>query len=785
MIGDSVRRVEDPVLLRGDGRFAADLDVPGQLHMRVVRSPVAHGRLRSVSTAAALAAPGVVAVWTYTDIADLPPIDFRLTALEQMKSYRQPVLARERVRYVGEPVAAVFAETAYLAEDAAELVEMDIEPLEPVLQAFDEPVPWLTSQEAVWAGEPGTASVPRHSEPAQINLLYGDPDAAFAAAHRVIGVDVHVGRHSGVPLECRGSLAHVDAVTGVLNVDGAAKVPFWNRDAIAAMVGMPPHNVRVREGHVGGGFGPRGELYPDDVLVALAAVRLGRPVKWVEDRQENLVAMNHSRDQRHQLRAAVDADGVIQALDGEFWTDQGAYVRTHAATVSSLAASMLAGPYLVPSLRVVGHIRMTNKTPAGTYRSPGRYEGTFARERLMDKIADEMGLDRIEVRRRNFIPVDQMPYRRPIQALGTDLVYDSGDYALLMDKVEAEFDLAGLTAEVTRRRSEGELVGIGYGWFVEKSGFGPYEGARVSIDTTGSALLTTGTSSVGQGVDTVLSQIVAETLGVEVTDVRSVRGQTDRFDYGRGAFATRQSVVAGSATLRAVEAVRDKALAVAADALEVDVQDLELVDGAVRVVGSPGTKLELGRIAELLEPVNAERLGMSPGLVADGWFHTDHMTYPYGVHIAVARVDRGTGCAVLERYLVGYDVGRALNPKLVEGQLAGGVAQGIGGALLEEFVYSREGQPLATTFMDYLMPTATDMPADLRFLVTEDAPSPINPLGVKGAGEGGTTAVGAAVASAIDDALQSPGAVTRTPVRPDELRRVLHHLTSSHRETEK
>jgi carbon-monoxide dehydrogenase large subunit len=298
-------------------------------------------------------------------------------------------------------------------------------------------------------------------------------------------------------------------------------------------------------------------------------------------------------------------------------------------------------------------------------------------------------------------------------------------------------------------------------------------------------LLTTGTSSVGQGVDTVLSQIVAETLGVSEMDVRCVRGQTDRFGYGRGAFATRQSVVAGSATLRAVEAVRDKALAVAANALEVDVTDLELVDGAVRVVGSPTTSLALGKIAQLLEPVNAERLGMSPGLLADGWFHTEHMTYPYGIHIAMVSIDRGTGRVTIEKYLVGYDVGRALNPRLVEGQLAGGVAQGLGGALLEEFLYSADGQPLATTFMDYLLPTAADMPTEMRLLVTEDAPSPINPLGVKGAGEGGTTAVAAAVASAVDDALQWSSAITHTPIRPDEVRRLLDGLDSRHIETER
>ena len=777
MIGESVRRVEDPVLLRGQGRFAADFDIVGQVHMRVVRSPVAHGRIMSIKTAEAAQMPGVVAVWTAADTADIPPIDFRLMPLTELEPYRQLVLAEGRVRYVGEPIAVVFAENEYLAEDAAELVDIDIEPIPAILDVCGDVVEWLTKDEALRGAGKKTQG-PWTSEPTVLDVQYGDPDAAFAEAARIVSVDVHIGRHSGVPLECRGSLAHLDAATGVLIMDAAAKVPFWNRDAIASMIGIAPHNIALREGHVGGGFGVRGELYPEDVLVALAAVRLHRPVKWIEDRQEHLVSTNHSRDQRHQLRAAIDSDGMVLALDGEFWTDQGAYERTHSAIVSSLTAAMLPGPYRIPNYRVRGHIRMTNKTPAGTYRSPGRYEGTFARERLMDKIASELDIDRLEIRRRNFIPVAEMPYQRPIQAMGTELVYDSGDYALLTQKMEEQFDLEAVRTEVACRRAAGEMVGIGYGWFVEKSGLGPYEGARVVVDTKGSVLLTTGTSSVGQGVDTVLSQIAAETLTVALDSVRAVHGQTDKFNYGRGAFATRQSVMAGSATLRASEAVRAKALKVAADELEIDESDLELVDGAVQVVGNADTNLTLGRIAELLEPVNAQRLGLSPGLGSNGWFHSDHMTYPYGMHVAVVCVDPGTGNPRLEKYFVGYDVGKALNMRLVEGQIAGGMAQGLGGALFEEFIYSDDGQPQVTTFMDYLIPTMAEVPT-LGILITEDAPSPLNPLGVKGAGEGGVTAVAAAIASAVDDALQSPGAITSTPIRPDHIRGRLHTIVTT------
>jgi carbon-monoxide dehydrogenase large subunit len=466
------------------------------------------------------------------------------------------------------------------------------------------------------------------------------------------------------------------------------------------------------------------------------------------------------------------ADGLITALDGEFWADQGAYERTHAATVSMLTGAMLPGPYQVPNYRVRARIRMTHKTPAGTYRSPGRYEGTFARERLMDKIALTLGMDRLELRRRNFIPAAQMPWARDLLALGTELVYDSGDYALLLDKMSAHWDLPGIEASVARRRAAGETVGIGYGCFVEKSGLGPYEGMRVTVDTDGAVSVFSGASSVGQGVDTVLSQVVGGVLGVGEDRVRVVRGETDSFDYGRGAFATRLSVMAGSAALRAGEALRAKALRVAADVLEIDEGDLELVDGTVRVVGDPTVGLSLAEIAQACEPTSARRHGVDPGLTADGWFHTEHMTYPYGVHVAVVRIDEGTGQVVLERYLVGYDVGRALNPMLVEGQIAGGAVQGIGGALYECFLYSDEGQPLCTTFMDYLLPTMADVPP-IEVLLTEDAPSPQNPLGVKGAGEGGVTAAGATVASAVDDALQRVAAVTAVPVTPDAVRRLL------------
>ncbi|MEO5665887.1 MAG: xanthine dehydrogenase family protein molybdopterin-binding subunit [Nocardioides sp.] len=781
MIGARALRIEDPVLLRGNGRFAADTVRAGELHMRVVRSPVAHGRIRSIDTSAARRLPGVVAAWTYDDIAELPAIGFRLTPRDDLLPYRQPVLARKVVRYVGEPVAVVFATDAYLAEDAAELVELDIEQLPAHLDGDLDPVPWVDGEQATWAAGLGTDLPDQDSQATTFVEEYGDVDRAFADAaqglvagtHRIFETDARIGRHTGVPMECRGLVAYFDEADQQLIIDGAAKVPFWNREAVASIVGLPPHQVVMRETHVGGGFGPRGELYPEDVLVTLAAMRLRAPIKWIEDRQEHLVATNHSRGQHHRMRALVRvADGWIEALDGSFVLDQGAYVRTHGATVASLTASMLPGPYVIPHFRVHAQVRLTHKTPAGTYRSPGRYEGTFARERLVDKIAHDLELDPFEVRRVNFIPADQMPYERPIQAMGTHLVHDSGDYELLLDKCCETFDLYGIRRAVAARRAAGEAVGFGFGFFVEKSGIGPFEGARVSVDVSGKVTITCGASSVGQGVDTVLAQVVADGLKIAHDEIRVVRGRTDQFEYGRGAFATRLAVMAGSAALNATAALVEKAMRVVAHTFKVSVEELELHEGAVRVVGEPTKVLTLGQIAALLEPMGAGVMKESPGLTADGWFRSDHMTYPYGLHAAVVRIDRGTGELVIERFIVGYDVGRALNPTLVEGQIAGGVAQGIGGAVYEEFLYADDGTPLCTTFMDYLIPTVHEIP-DIETLVTEDAPSPINPLGVKGAGEGGTTAVAAAIASAVDDALQQAGAITSVPIRPTLLRRLV------------
>jgi aerobic carbon-monoxide dehydrogenase large subunit len=763
-VGRSVTRLDDRPLLLGQGRFSADVNFPHQLHMRVLRSSHANARLLSVDTSAARATPGVHAVWTAADVADIPPIDFRLSKIAGLDGYRQRVLATDRARYVGEPVAVVFADDPYLAEDAADRILLDVEELPVLLRADDEPGEF----------EPG-----RSTAAGDVRKEYGDLDAAFRNAHAVVALELGVGRHSGVPLETRGAIGRYDGARAVLELHGAAKVPHWNRDQIAGMLGLSPSRVHLYEGHVGGGFGIRGELYPEDVLVCAAALRLGRPVKWIEDRREHLIAANHSRQQLHRIRAAIDAEGRILGIDDEFFHDQGAYVRTHAATVPDLAAAMLPGPYRVPAYRAVGHIRLTNKTPGGTYRAPGRFESTFVRERLLGAIAAKTGIDCVEVRHRNLISSAEMPYARPVETLGTHVTFDSGDYQGLLDKALVAVGWPALQSEVKRRRDAGEAVGIGLAMFVEKSGLGPFDGVRVTVDTSGAAEVVTGAASVGQGVETVIAQICADALGVDYQRVRVVHGQTDRIPYGMGAFASRVTVMTGEATRLAASDVRAKAIELAAELLQAEPEALGVVDGVVvRNGAAAGPSISLGEIARHLSPGSKTLGGRPPGLTAEGWFHTDHMNYPYGVHVAVVQVDRETGAVKVPRYLVAYDIGKAVNPMLVEGQIVGGVVQGLGGTLLEEFLYDDRGEPLSVNFADYLMPTLREIPA-IEVVISEDAPSPLNPMGLKGAGEGGANAVGAAIAAAIDDAIGVPGAIKQLPVTPQRLRALLRRANTA------
>jgi carbon-monoxide dehydrogenase large subunit/6-hydroxypseudooxynicotine dehydrogenase subunit gamma len=759
VIGTRMPRKEDPRLLRGRGRFGDDFSAAGQVWARVVRSPIAHGHLRRVDLTQARRVDGVTTVIAAADLPAGLAIPVRLAVQgADLSDYLQPVLAADVVRYVGEPLAVVVADDPYTAEDAAELVGIDIDEAPAVL-------------DAAMAARPGSPRLfPAGNVAADFTLGYGDTAAAFRRAAHVVEIEVEIGRHSGVPLEPRAMLAVPDPRTGSLEIYGMTKVPVFNRDVLAAMLGIDEALIHVHAVDAGGGFGVRGEFYPEDYLVPWLARTLGRPVKWAEDRAEHLVAVNHSRQQSHRVAAAFGPDGRITAMSDEVVHDNGAYCRTHGIAVPELTVAMLPGPYRVPAYRGRVRVVLTNKTPCGTYRAPGRYEGATAREQLLDVAAGRLGIDRIELRRRNLLGPAELPHRRPLTTLGTDIVLDTGDYPALLAAAAQEVARLGYHAEAGRGGHAGRLRGLGVAVFLEKSGLGPADTADVTVSETGAVRVCSGGTSLGQGIETVLAQIAADALGVGAHAVDVVNGDTDLQPFGTGSWASRSTVVAGNAVHKAAAAVRTRATQLAARILEAAEDDLVVTDGTVSVRGDPDAAVSFGEIARAAAPASPYlRPGEPAGLTARRRFDVTHMTYPYGVHAAVVEVDPGTGRVRVLRYLVASEVGRAINPALVEGQLRGGAAQGIGGALLEEFTYDEAGQPTAITFMDYQLPTAVEIPP-IDVLLAQLAPSPGNPLGVMGAGEGGISAAGAAVASAVRDALGLAGGVARLPLTPTRVR---------------
>jgi aerobic carbon-monoxide dehydrogenase large subunit len=746
VFGASIQRLEDPPLVTGRGCYIGDLNFPHQLHMRVVRSPYAHGLIKEIKTEVARAMPGVFAIWTSQNIPEIGPIDFREGKIPQLEPYRQPVLAQDRVRYIGEPVAVVFASDPYQAEDAADRVEMVIDPLEPIADARQEPAEFARGLS---------------TEAATIKHTYGDIERAFADAFQIVSLDLSIGRHSGVPLETRGAIGRYDTARDILELHGAAKIPHKNKESLAKLFNRGASDLHLYEYHVGGGFGVRGEIYPEDILVLAAALRFERPVKWIEDRREHFISTNHSRHQHHKIRVAVDANGILLGLEDEFWHDQGAYPRTHAMRVAEGTCNILPGPYRLPAYKVTAHYRLTNKTPAATYRGPARFETNFVRERILDVVASQLGLSKVEIRKRNLIPSSDMPYERPLTK-GMESI-DNGDYLSLLDQSLHQFKWSAIEAEVNARRAQGELVGLGLAVFFDKTGAGPSDGARVSVDTMGRVEVVTGGASVGQGIETIMAQVCAQALGVDYQKIRIVHGRTDRIEFGIGAHASRATVMTANAVHAAALNVRAKALEVAAELLQSDPTLLQIRDGVVSLQNGAGAS-----IANHLRPASALRGTRSPGLTSDGWFDVEHETYPYGNQLALVSIDRMTGQVTIEKLLVAYDVGKAINPMLVRGQLIGGLVQGLGGALLEEFVYDENCEPLSVSFADYLVPNFSDVP-EIDVLLTQDSPSPRNPLGIKGAGEGGIAAVGAVIASAVDDALGGKGLVTDLPLRPERV----------------
>lgn len=742
LIGSPVERIEDLRFLRGRGQYVGDLALPGMLHAVVLRSPFAHGRIRSIDASAARSSPGVHAVLTAADIGpEVPVIPLRQEVTPDFQRFQQPVIAGDKVRYVGEPIAIVIAETQGQAEDALEAVAADIEPL-----------PAVADRAGARAGTSLLFDQAGTNIAGTLTALRGDADTAFATAPYRRRERFEVQRHTGVPMETRGLLAHWDDARGHLTVYGAAKTPFVNRRILAAQLGMSPASISMVENDVGGGFGVRGEFYPEDFLVPFAARTLRRPIKWIEDRREHLLTTNHARDAECELEIACTRDGRILALRGEAFTDVGAYVRPVGATPSRNIAQVMSGPYRIADLRIDVTLLLTNKTPSGTYRGPGRFEADFFRERLLDIVAADLGLDRVEFRRRNLVREEDMPYRlAEVAPLGLGSECDSGDYAQTLDRCLAEFDWAEkskLDGQVIDGRSHGVAVGC----YIEGGASGPKENARLALESDGTVSVYVGSSAVGQGVETIFAQIAADALGLSLARIRGVyHGSTDYLDDGYGSYSSRSTVMGGSAVIAAADKLKQSIRAEGARRLGCAPDD-------VSFLGDDGVSSKAGGLT-LAEISDAK-------LAADGTFASHKRTYSYGSHAAHVAVDLSTGHVAVLDYVAVEDVGRIINPETLHGQAMGAIVQGLGGTFLEWLQYDENGQLLTGSLADYLMPTATDFP-HIRAVTLEEKPSPNNPLGAKGAGEGGIIPVGGVIANAVAAALRPLGVtINALPLSP-------------------
>ena len=739
-IGSPVQRREDLRFLRGRGTYVDDLAPDNLLHAVIVRSAVAHGRLVSIDASAALRVPGVHAVITAKDMPDGPPIiPMRLQPLPQFKPFEQPVIAHDRVRYVGEPIAVVLASSVAVGEDALDKIAVEIEAL-----------PAVTSCETSARNQTLLFEAPGTNRSLVFEARKGDADAAFADAPYVRRERLRVGRHYGLTMEPRGVMAEWDASSGKLTISGAAKVPFFNRRILSAQIGLPVEQIEMIENDVGGGYGARGEFYPEDFLIPFAARHINRPVKWIEDRRENLMAMNHARECEAEIEIACARDGTILALRGEVHTDMGAYMRTNGAVGARNVCQFMAGPYRIPHVTIDSNLWMTNKTPVGTYRGPGRFEANFFLERLIDIAADELGMDRIDFRRHNLVAQAEQPYPiATVQPTDAKDEYDSGDYRTALERClqELRWDEK---SKLQGQLIDGRYHGLGVVCFIEGGAAGPKETARLAINRDGTISLYMGTSSVGQGVETVFAQIAADALEIPMDRIDHVyHGSTGYVSDGYGAYHSRSTVMGGSAVLDAATNFQAAIREAGAKRLGCDAAAIGITED--KVTGPDGASFPLAELA---------------GLSVEGAFLNKRHTYSYGAHAVHLTVDAKLGQVRIVDYVVVQDVGRAVNPLTVRGQVIGSLVQGLGGAMLEQLQYDEHGQFLTGTLADYLLPTATDFP-NLRCLVTEDHPSPINPLGAKGAGEGGIIAAGGAMANAVANALQAFGAQPRQlPLTP-------------------
>ncbi|TYL97868.1 xanthine dehydrogenase family protein molybdopterin-binding subunit [Bradyrhizobium rifense] len=748
--GAPVKRNEDRKLLTGQALFIDDVELPGMLHVAFLRSQVAHARLKHIDVSRARKRAGIVAVYVAEDYGDYwqpgpllvqpPPIPG-----STFNPRTQVPLARDKVRYVGEPLAVVVAESRYLAEDALDDIDVELEQLSAVVDIEQA----LTSSSA-WVHDDLGSNVAAH-----VHQVKGDYRKAAANAHIILKRRFRYEHGISSPIETRGVVAQWNARGQQMTIWDTTQAPVFIRNGLAAMLGLGERQVRVIAPFVGGGFGPKIMMfYPEEVALPWISMRLNRPVKWIEDRLEHFVATTHERGQIHDAEIAVAADGRILGVKDVFLHDTGAY-NPYGLTVPINSQCTLLGPYVIPAYDSTFTAVFTNLPIVTPYRGAGRQHGVFVIERLLDLAARELNIDRAEIRRRNLIPPDAFPYNNEIIFQDfAPLSYDSGNYEPVLAKA---LDAIGyqyfLKEEQPRLREEGRCVGIGIACYVEGTGIGPYEGAKVQVQTNGKVNVATGIGTQGQGHFTSFAQIVADQLGVDPADVDIVTGDTDQFYWGAGTFASRGAVVAGNAVSAASSVVRQKALKLAADAFECAEEDLVLADGKVSIAGIPGKFIRLGELAQRANPMRgAVKPGTEPGLESTQYFGPPSGATANGVHAAIVEIDPLTFELKVLKYVVVHDCGTVINPMILEGQIHGGVAQGIGNAFFEKLAFDDQGQLLNASLADYLLPTALDVPRmELDHTVT---PSPLNPLGIKGAGEAGAIPVGAVFAQAIEDALQ-------------------------------
>ena len=770
-VGKSVPRREDARLLRGQGQFLADFELPGMAHVAFVRSPVAHARIRSVDTSLAKQSPGVLLALGGAELEQaLPPVrdnqlplpaKWKAAIPHRILSPRQPLLAVDKARHVGEAVAVVVAESQLAAEDAAELISVDYEELPPIVDP----------QAALAGGSPLIHERLKTNEVGWFRVQKGDAGQALQAApHRIRRRFVHH-RYAAMPMECRGVAAEYDLRTDTYTVWSSTQVVHWVRRETATTLGVSESRVRCIALDVGGGFGVKGHVYPEDMLLPFLARRCGRPVRWVETRREHLLCSTHSRDQVHDAEIGFDAEGRILALRDRFVVDCGAWNPLGVGVVYNTAAH-LPGPYRVPHLDVEARVAATNKVPNAPYRGAGRPEAAQVTERLLDLIALELELEPAEVRRRNLVRAEEMPYAVGIPYRdGEPAVYDSGDYPGALAK--ALDALGGVDAFRRRQheaRAQGRYLGLGLSCYTEGTGVGPFEGARVRIDGSGKIYVSSGSAPQGQGMETVFAQIAADAWSVTPDDVTVVLGDSAAIPMGHGTIASRSTVNVSAAITFASEKLRDKVFAIAGNMLECAVADLELRESGVGIAGVPGKQVSLAELAQAARPGwdNKRPEGIEAGLEETYYFEPPTVTWSYATHAVIVEVDLDTGRVKIERYVVAHDCGVLVNPMLADAQIAGGVVQGIGGALAEAIAYDEQGQLLSGSFMDYAMPVASDLPA--IELVHQQIPSPLNPLGVKGLGEGGAISPPVTLANAVCDALAPFGIeLNTTPIRPEKL----------------